>query len=98
MHAPLWEIRGQTGRSRVATLPSFCGWPTLFLLRVPHPFAICAKGWAAQTLTPAVKCSVMGPRFPPLRRTRGSGTHSRGESNRIKFGHLPAHCGLLESA
>jgi hypothetical protein len=75
------------GRVAHTTRFSLCGKLGSFDRRVPHSFAYCAKGWEAetwweaQTWFPFSRISIpkdKGPMFPPLQRTQGWGTISRG--------------------
>jgi len=65
---------------------------TVFLRRVPHSFAFCAKGWAA-------RISIFNPKnwtyrsdVPTLAKTQGWGTLSCGDSGRTS-GPPAALCG-----
>ncbi len=74
------------------------GWPILLKLslfalltrRVPHPFAFCAKGWAARASTyrPENPRNI-SPWCPPLQRTQEWGTLCLNEL-KIKKGRPPA--------
>jgi len=71
--------------TRLAGGPPFQGAPCRmsFPLWVPHPFAICAKGWADLDRFQDPKLNGIGPWFPPLHRTQGWGTLSRGGIGKI---------------
>ena len=51
---------------------------------MPHPFAVCAKGWAARTVHQKPNPTNKGPWFPPLQRTQGWGTLCRGDISKNK--------------
>ena len=58
--------------------PSFL-W-AVFLLRVPHSFAFCAKGWEARSPLSTRRTRRVGSVFPPLPGTQGWGTPGCGDS------------------
>ena len=51
---------------KVAHPPDLVFLFALFLRRVPHPFAICAKGWAARTSTQKAKRSRGSSEVPTI--------------------------------